>query len=111
MSPKRFFRLLPAAALLVPARVFALENRSLIVDLGSNLNFSQVVSNVYITLTGLISTFCGVLFLIGAFKFVISLGKDTQVSEGKTLMIQSMIGLSVTLGAYAILRTLFYVIY
>ncbi|MBI3331619.1 hypothetical protein HYZ99_01525 [Candidatus Peregrinibacteria bacterium] len=112
MTLKRLSRLLcTLGGVLTPATAFALQNRSLTVDLGANVKFSTVFGNAVSALAGLAGTFCGVLFLIGAFLMVISRGKDDQLQKGKDLMIQSLIGLAVVLGAYAIIRTLFAVLY
>ena len=80
-------------------------------DLGSGLSLLGVVGNVVemLALTAII--FTTVLFLIGAFMMILSRGKDDQLSKGKDLMIQSLIGLAVVGGAYALIRTLFWLIY
>jgi hypothetical protein len=53
---------------------------------------------------------CAALFLIGAFMMVLYSSKPDKASQGKDIMIQSMIGLFVILGAYGILRTVFYIL-
>lgn len=112
MSLKRISQALAlSAAWMIPKAALALEKRFLTVDFGSRNTFNAVVFNALQALTGIIGTFCGILFLIGALLMVISRGKDDQLQKGKDLMIQSMIGLAVTLSAYAIIRTLFSVLY
>ncbi|MEK7591060.1 MAG: hypothetical protein AAB489_02525 [Patescibacteria group bacterium] len=107
-----FLRIFPLLGLaLAPIRASALAVRTLTVDLGSGLSLLGVVGNVVemLALTAII--FTTVLFLIGAFMMILSRGKDDQLSKGKDLMIQSLIGLAVVGGAYALIRTLFWLIY
>ena len=45
------------------------------------------------------------VFLIGAFLMTISGGKDTLLQAGKRAMINSLIGLALVVGCYALYRT------
>lgn len=96
---------------LIPVPVFALTRRSLIVNLGSNQQLSEIVGNAIEMLALTIIAFTTILFLAGAFMMVISRGKDDLLSKGKDLMIQSLIGMAVVGAAYALIRTLFWLIY
>ena len=96
---------------LVPVPVFALTNRTLTVNLGSNQPLTDVIGNVIEMLALTVIIFTTVLFLAGAFMMIISRGKDDLLSKGKDLMIQSLIGMAVVGGAYGLIRTLFWLIY
>jgi len=117
MSLRRIFQAIAVSvATILPEAALAFEGtkNTLTVDFvrnssGGSVTFTGVVGNVLTALIGVAGTFCAVLFLIGAFLVVTA--KQTNVDKGKDLMIQSMIGLAVTLSAYAILRTFFSVLY
>ena len=98
-------------ALPVSAAAFAGQHRTLVVDLGSSIALPQLVSNAIAAFLVLIILLVTVLFLLGAFYVVMSHGKEDLVQKGKDLMIQSLIGLAVVLGAYGIIRTAFYLLY
>lgn len=80
------------------------------ISTGIQATFPQVMERIvtFLALTGV--SLCTALFLVGAFMMVLYAGKPDKAAQGKDVMIQSMIGLFVILGAYGILRTVFYVL-
>ena len=109
MYTHRFLRSITALIFgLAPAIAFA---RTLTVDLGATISFPELIGNAVEALALISILFTTVLFLIGAFMMVISRGKEDQVSKGKDLMIQSLIGMAVVGGAYGLIRTIFWLIY
>lgn len=99
-------------ALLNPAAVFA--QRTLTVDIGTRADMDTIISNISNVLLYAIEFLAVVLFIVGAFLFTISRGKEEGLASagtGKSLMINSMIGLAVVLSAHAILRTVLYLLY
>ena len=99
------FRPVHASAQLLPQRFLSVS---------SGFNHITFMS-LSITLTNfmlyVLAVLCGILFLVGAYYVVASGGNETTVGKGKDLMIGSLIGLAVALSAYAIIRTVFYVIF
>ena len=51
------------------------------------------------------------MVIVGALFIVLSRGESEMVTKGKNLIIGSLIGAAVVLGAYSILRTVFYFVY
>lgn len=82
----------------------------MVVNTGISATFPQVMSRIVGWLATSGVAVCAALFLIGAFMMVFYASKPDKASQGKDIMIQSMIGLFVILGAYGILRTVFYVL-
>ncbi len=108
----RILRLLPAfGLLLLPTQAFALYDRSFVVQSGIRITLEQLFANIYTFAAASIVSVCGVLFLVGASYLVASHGDSNMVDKGKKIMIGSLTGMAITLGAYAILRTLFAIIY
>lgn len=100
-------------ALLQPSRaVAALQQRFLTVDTGfGNITFAELSNNLTNIMLYILAVLCFIFFLVGAYYLVVSGGNETRVGKGKDLMIGSLIGLAVALAAYAIIRTVFYVIF
>ncbi len=97
--------------LTAPATAFALEDRFIVITTGVRIPFVQVMSN----LTGFLAvssvSVCTLLFLIGAALLTVSRGDQTKVDNGKKLMISSLVGLVITLSAYAVVRTVLFFLY
>lgn len=85
--------------------------RQLEVSTGADLSMEQIVTNIVTFLADLIVYLCVALFMVGAFFLVISQGDGDNFTRGKELIIGSLIGLAVTLGAAAIIRTVYYFFY
>lgn len=81
-----------------------------VLNTGIRGTFPQVMSQIVNFLATSGVAVCAALFLVGAFMMVLYAGKPDKAEQGKDIMIQSMIGLFVILGAYGILRTVFYVL-
>lgn len=107
---KHALRLIPLSFLLLPAAAAA-EGRSITLSTGFNMSLTDILGNVVKVGAEWISGFCVMLFLIGAFLMVINAGKEERAKMGQSLVISSLIGLGVTLGAAAIVQTVLYVIY
>ncbi len=108
----RFTRFLSGLPLLLlPLKASALYDRSFEVQTGVRITLEQLFANLYTFLAASIVSICGVLFLIGASYMVASHGDTNMVDKGKKIMIGSLVGMGIVLGSYAILRTLFSIIY
>ncbi len=92
-------------------KAYALENRSVYLTTGIRISFTQALQNLTGFLAGAIVSVTIVLFLVGAAYLVASHGKSEMVDKGKKIMIGSLIGMAVVLGAYAILRTVLFLLY
>lgn len=79
--------------------------------LGVNIDFPTLQQNLVGLYSMTIGTVCTVLFLIGAFYMVTSTGSPDRLGKGQKLMLESLLGLAITLGAYAIIRTFYALIY
>jgi hypothetical protein len=95
--------------LFMPNAVFA--QRTLTVNIGTSLSFDQVVSNASNFLFYAIEFLAVALFVVGAMLMTLSRGKDDMVQKGKSLMIESMVGLAIVLAAHAILGMVLYLLY
>ncbi|MDO8649433.1 MAG: hypothetical protein Q7R81_06670 [Candidatus Peregrinibacteria bacterium] len=104
---------LTAALLCLPQAVLATHQKPnrLQVAIGVDLKLGDIIGNVLEFLVTAIIMLCTVLFAAGAFHFVFSHGQEKFVTRGKDLMIYSLVGLAVVLGAYGILRTVVYILY
>ena len=101
-------------ALFSPLRASAdlLPQRFLSVNSGFNhITFMSLSITMTNFMLYVLAVLCGILFLVGAYYVVASGGNETTVGKGKDLMIGSLIGLAVALSAYAVIRTVFYVIF
>lgn len=81
------------------------------VDIGTRLSFLQIMLKVATFLAVTAAIVCTGLFIVGALFLTASRGKDDMVQKGRDLMTGSILGVTVVLGSYAILRTVFYVLY
>jgi large-conductance mechanosensitive channel len=101
--------------LLLAARAtnaLALQQRILSVDTGFKaITFPRLITNIINFLVGAIAIFCLTLFLVGAYHMVVAGENETRLGKGKDLMLGSLIGLAVGLSAYAVVRTVFYIIF
>lgn len=106
----RLARLFPAFALgLIPAAAAA--QRTLTVDLGTSQTLAQVVENVVTFMARSVGIVCAALVIVGALMIVASRGDDSLKNRGKDLIIYSLIGMAIVLGAAAILRMTFFLVY
>lgn len=80
------------------------------VNTGIRTSFPQIMNKIVSFLAVSSVSVCTALFLIGAFMMVFNARSPDKAAQGKDIMIQSIIGLFVVLGAYGILRTVFYVL-
>jgi hypothetical protein len=71
----------------------------------------ELIIRVITFLSFTVGAFCTVAFLIGAFLIVVSRGQEPLLPRGKSLIIDSLIGMAVVLGAQGILRLVVYVLY
>ena len=97
--------------LFAPVRAWALEPRFIVVTTGIRIPFTQVVGNLINFLAVSSVSVCTLLFVIGAGQLVISHGDQTAVDNGKKMMISALIGMAITMSAYAIIRTLLFFLY
>ena len=78
---------------------------------GIQINWIAAIGN----LTRFVATtsvgLCTLLFIVGAGQLTMSRGDQTKVDNGKKLMISSLIGVSLVMGSYAIVRTVMYFLY
>lgn len=81
-----------------------------VLETGIRATFPQLMSRIVGWLATSGVAVCAAFFLVGAFMMVLNSAKPDKAEQGKDIMIQSMIGLFVILGAYGILRTVFYVL-
>jgi hypothetical protein len=89
----------------------ALEQRFMVINTGIRVSFGQVLSNAVNFFTGSIAIVCVTIFLLGAGYWVAAAGKQELIDTGKKHMLGALQGLAVTLGAYAIVRTAFFLLY
>lgn len=90
--------------LLAPATASA----QLVVDIGTRLNIGQLLSNIVNFLAASIGFVTVAIFIFGALKLTASGAHEDWRQQGKDLMIGSLIGMALVLGAYAILRTVMF---
>lgn len=97
--------------ILNPVHVEAYVSQPFPILIGTNLTPALIFTNITNFLMRFSVFVCIAVFILGAFYMVFSRGKEDLLQKGKDLMIGAMIGLAVILGAYAIIRTFFYVLY
>jgi hypothetical protein len=85
--------------------------RTLHVGIGVNTSIPELILRIITAATIGITFICTALFLIGAFMLVFSAGKEDTIGTAKDMMTKSLMGMAVVLGSYAIIRTLFFVVY
>lgn len=85
-------------------------NYSLNVGLGKNPSLNSLVQNIIIFLGQAILAVAGALFVAGAIMVTVSGVKEDYRQRGKEIMFGAIISIAVVLGAYAILRMLYYVL-
>ena len=103
------------AALVAPLRAAAqcacpgLQAHCLCV--GQTQDLPTLIWRVVLYLSYAIGAFATTCFIIGGFLVVISRGQEPYLPRGKALMIESLIGLALVLGAQGILRLVVWVLY
>lgn len=80
-------------------------------NVGVSITFTELSQNLISLFLAAIVILCLVLFLVGTFMMVISRGEQDLLQQGKDYMIRSIMGLSVVLGSYGILQTVYYLLY
>ncbi len=111
MSKKNLLRLLAAYAAFLPTATFALMQRSVVMTTGIRITVEQALANITGFLAFSIVGISIILFLTGSFMMVISHGQTDLLDKGKKTMKTALIGLSIVLGSYAILRTVLFLVY
>ncbi len=97
-------------SVLIP-HALALEQRSIAMTTGIRIPFAQAMENLIGFLAATIVTISVLFFLIGAVFLIASHGSNTDFLEkGKKTMRNSLIGLAIVLGSYAILRTVLFLL-
>lgn len=85
--------------------------RCICLSTGYGGDLPELILRVVFFLSYAIGAFCTVAFIVGALMVVISRGQEPFLPRGKTLMIESLIGLALVLGAQGILRIVVSVLY
>ena len=75
------------------------------------MNWNTFGLNLTNSLFAASSMVCVAIFLVGTLFMVFSAGNDTPLQKGKGMMTGSLIGLAVTVGAFAIWRTVTFILY
>jgi hypothetical protein len=94
--------------LLLPAKVLAANTFAL---KGIEVSLPEFWNGLISMAAKWIVGFCTTLFLIGAFMMIINANKQERAKQGKTIMTNSIIGLIIVLLAYAIVKTVFSIIF
>ena len=110
---RALLRTTPIAAMaLVPVLCSA---RTIAIGLGAKYDFG----GIFTVIAPSIITFLGTsifwisltMFVVGTLLFILSAGNEGLLTRGKGLMIGALIGMAVVLGAYALYRTVVWVLY
>ncbi len=109
LDMKRFTNTL-LAAFLCASPVAAAAQRYVTVY-GNTIDLQQFMGNIVSLGTRWIVGLTTTLFLIGAFMMVLFAGQQTKVDLGKKIMTGALTGLAVVMLSYAIIESVFYVIY
>ncbi len=86
---------------------FADEGRTLSVNLGSTIDFWQLIANVLEFLANAALFIAPVCFLVGVLYYTIG-GATDSADKGKDIMKTTLKGFAIIVGAYSILRTVYY---
>ena len=100
----RRLRFLLGSILFAPLTAFAQLN----VTIGTEFDAGTIIQRIINFLATSITAVASAMFVVGAFMIVLSGAKEDFKQQGKDLMIGSAMGIGVTLGAYAIWRTVMY---
>lgn len=85
--------------------------RTLAVDTGYSFDFNTIARGIMNFLATMITSVAALVFLIGAFMFVLSRGKEDWISRGKEMMFGAIAGMAVVLCSYGILRTMYFFLF
>ncbi len=110
MTVRRFSQAV-SLALGLSISTVASAQRTITLGLGVQSSVGQFIGYLINFLAVISVPVCTALFMLGAFMFVLSTGKEDRVKRGRDLMVGSVEGLAVILGSYAILRMFLYVLY
>ena len=103
---RRFLGLLSLILLLLSDEVAANNNAPrLLVGVGTNLTFWQILGNISAFLAASIVAISTAMFVVGAVLVMASGVKEDLRQRGKDFLIGSALGIIVVLGAYALFRT------
>ena len=105
LSASTLLLLLPDAAL-----AFTSTTRTFTV-LGSSMTLPDFLQGIVTAGAQWIAALCTTLFLVGAFWKVINANKEERAKQGTTIMTNAVVGLGIVLLSYAIIRTVFYIIF
>jgi len=103
---KVYFSLFLSLTAASPA--FAEEGRTLTVNLGSKIDFWGLVGNVLSFLAASALYIAPVVFLAGVLMYTIGGVDSGRADTGKKIMLSAVIGFAVIIGAYSMLRLLYY---
>lgn len=109
MLTSPYYRLLILGGACMPVSAAA-QVRQLYVGTGSSITFMGVATNIIMFMAGAIPVVATAMFVVGAFMVTISGIKEEYRQTGKNLMIGAVMSLAVVLGAYALLRTVDYLL-
>ncbi len=73
--------------------------------------WGDILGSVVTVFKGTVESLAVMVFIVGAFFFAISAGDEQRKSMGKDMMIYSLIGLAIVIGAEAILKTVAFFIW
>lgn len=100
-----------AAPLVAAAQDYTYTTWTLPDSISARLSISAILTNVVNYLAASAVFVAAVMFTLGAFYVTFSRGEADTLNRGKGLIIGATVGMAVVLGSYAILRTVFYIIY
>jgi len=101
LRTRRFVSLLFPCLLFAPGIAFA----QIFVGIGTRFDLWTIAQRIITYMATSITAVCGAIFLVGAFMIILAGAKEDYKQRGKDLMVGSLMGMGVVLGAYAILRT------
>ncbi len=102
--------MLTAAAYILSLPSLALAQNTITIY-GSTMTLPEFLQGLVTAGAKWIGALCTTLFLVGAFWMVINAGKEERAKQGRTIMTNAFIGLAIVLLSYAIIRTIFYIIF
>ena len=85
--------------------------RSVVLTTGIRIGLTEAFSNFYAFLSSTGVLLCTLIFVAGAATLTASHGDQTKVDNGKKMMIGSLVGIAIILGAYGVLRTTLFFLY
>ncbi len=105
---KKILSILLVAFSVLPGTVFAANS---ITISGSSLTLPEFLQHIVTMGATWIAALCTTLFLVGGFWMIINAGKEERAKQGKTIMTNALMGLGIILLSYAVIRTVFFIIF